>query len=120
MKVNSSAGWKEEGSGGSNARPSRVPDPALCNVVNSRSNDNGAYRRMVGTQERSIMIPCPQYEILQYCPAWKQIHQSERNKVLDEVIEFLKSKQNISPFTELYYHAAIEEIDKELRQAGEQ
>ena len=45
--------------------------------------------------------------------------QSERNKVLDEVIEFLKSKQNISPFTELYYHAAIEEIDKELRQAGE-
>ena len=46
-------------------------------------------------------------------------YQSERNKVLDEVIEFLKSKQNISPFTELYYHAAIEEIDKELRQAGE-
>ena len=64
------------------------------------------------------MIPCPQYEIWQYCPAWKQIHQSERNKVLDEVIEFLKSKQNISPFTELYYHAAIEEIDKELRRAG--
>jgi len=52
--------------------------------------------------------------LLRECP-----YQSERNKVLDEVIEFLKSKQNISPFTELYYHAAIEEIDKELRQAGE-
>ena len=59
----------------------------------------------------------PEYLILPFATSADKI-QSERNKVLDEVIEFLKSKQNISPFTELYYHAAIEEIDSELRQAG--
>ena len=31
------------------------------------------------------MIPCPQYEIWQYCPAWKQIRKQERAKALDEV-----------------------------------
>ena len=30
------------------------------------------------------MIPCPQYEIWQYCPAWKQISKEERDKVLDD------------------------------------
>ena len=79
MKANSSAGWKEEGSGGSNARPPRVYGPAVFNDSDPRCNDISVYYRMVDAQERSLMIPCPQYEIWQYCPVWKQIHQSERD-----------------------------------------
>jgi len=91
MKVNSSAGWKEEGLGGSNARPPRVYGPAVFNDSDPRCNDISVYYRMVDAQERSLMIPCPQYEIWQYCPAWKQIRKEERDTVLDigEILESL-------------------------------
>jgi len=36
-------------------------------------------------QERSPMIPCPQYAIWKCCPAWKQIRKEERDKVLEDL-----------------------------------
>ena len=101
---------------------------------------------MVDAQERSPMIPCPQYEIWQYCPAWKQIRKEERDKVLTEKrIDYLRSlgwmvavhndyKQNgeFHTFWLLTYpdgkylkgegktdEEALEQIVEELRQAGE-
>jgi len=59
MKVNSSAGWKEEGLGGSNARPPRVYGPAVFNDSDPHCNDISVYYRMVDAQERSPMISPP-------------------------------------------------------------
>ena len=48
---NSSAGWKEEGLGGSNARPPRVYGPAVFNDSDPHCNDISVYHRVVDTEQ---------------------------------------------------------------------
>jgi len=61
------------------------------------------------------MIPCPQYEIWQYCPAWKQIRKEERDKVLDLITTFRKEQSKELKIHDMWVAEA--EYLKELRQA---
>jgi hypothetical protein len=51
MKANSTAGWKEEGLGGSNARPFRVYGLAVFNDSDPHCNDISVYHRVVDTEQ---------------------------------------------------------------------
>ena len=59
------------------------------------------------------MIPCPQYEIWQYCPAWKQIRKEERDTVLDDLYRFAKENRCGWGFVD-----GVDAYRTELRQAG--
>ena len=63
------------------------------------------------------MIPCPQYEIWQYCPAWKQIRKEERDAVLERLHIWFENYCEGNEDPDLWM--AFLHAERTLRQAGE-
>jgi len=97
--------------------PPRVYGPAVFNDSDPHCNDISVYYRMVDAQERSPMIPCPQYAIWKYCPAWKQIRKEERDEVLERLHIWFENYCEGNEDSDLW--VAFLHAERTLRQAGE-